>query len=99
MDATIRDRIIDRFKMAKAPESLDKIAQKLGLSRSSVEHQMSTTSLLSDFRGLTPDQALKLIEFYGEGVIFDRSLERVAREFQVTKDKIKDIERRSRGRE
>jgi hypothetical protein len=94
---TILEFIVDEFRDSGIPLTLDEIARKRGIERSAVDAQMRKADRISDFRGLTPDQAFKVLEFYGPGAIFDNSLERAIMEFQASKARLDEMDRRGGG--
>jgi hypothetical protein len=94
MSIRIREFIVDEFKAAGALLSLEELARRRGQDENAVREAMRTSPLLSDFRGLTPDQAQNVIDFYGPGVVFSADLERAMSEFQASKRKLEDMDRR-----
>jgi AraC-like DNA-binding protein len=95
----IREFIVDKFKRARKPLTLDEIAQRMHLNRKTLEKQLRDSEPLSNFRGLTPAKASKIIEFYGRGVIFSAELEWLIDEGKKSEDRLKEFERKSRGEE
>jgi len=94
MPAGIREFIVDEFKATGALLSLEEIARKRGQDEKAVREEMRTSPLLSDFRGLTPDQAQNIIDYYGPGVVFSADLEHAQYEFQASKRKLEETDRR-----
>jgi hypothetical protein len=93
----IREFIVDKFKRAKEPLTLDQVAQQMHLTRQKLEEQLRNSRPLLNFRGLTPAKASKIMEFYGRGVIFSAELEWLIDEGKKTEDRLKEFERKSRG--
>lgn len=90
----ILEFIVDEFRATEVPLTLDEIARRRGVDKPTVEKEIRASERLSDFRGLRPEQALKVIEFYGQGAIFNDLLERSVEEFQSSKAKLDEMDRR-----
>lgn len=89
----IREFIVDQFRRARKPLSLDKVAQRLHLSPAKLQKQLRDSEPLSNFRGLTQAKASKVIEFYGKGVIFSAELEWLISEGKKSENRLKQFAR------
>jgi hypothetical protein len=89
----IREFIVDRFRNAKKPLTFEEVAQQMNVSRRDVEKKLRDSEPLSNFRGLTQAKALKVMEFYGDGVIFSAELEWLIREGRKSEDRLKQFAR------
>ena len=91
MAPTIRVCIVEEPKRLRTPFSLDEIGKKQGLSKEAMREEMRASRLLSSACGLTHEQALEVVEFYGRGVIFDDHIEKLIDEFEVSKAKMDEL--------
>jgi hypothetical protein len=64
------------------------------LSRQELEKQLQDSEPLSNARGLTPAKALRVVEFYGTGVILSAEIEWVVREGKKSEERLKQFERK-----
>lgn len=98
-EKNIREFIVDKFKRAKKPLTLDEVAKRMHLNRKELENQLRDSEPLLNFRGLTPAKASKVIEFYGKGVIFGAELEWLIDEGKKSEDRLREFERKFREKE
>jgi hypothetical protein len=92
--SNVREFIVDELRRTGVPLDLEKIARQLRITMDILAKQMRESPLLSDARGLTHEQARLAVEFYGRGTIFDEQIERLIEEFEASKAKLDEIERR-----
>jgi hypothetical protein len=97
-DKGIREFIVDQFRLAKKPLTLDEVAKRMHLSRRKLEKQLRDSEPLSNFRRLTPAKAAKVIEFYGKGVIFGAELEWLISEGKKSENRLRQFARKFPGK-
>jgi len=89
-----KEFIIDEYRKHGSPISLESFyAQYREVLPKGVKH-LSELEPLDNVFGLTLDQANELINFYGEGSLFSSEIERNAREYVATREKLDFIEKK-----
>lgn len=94
MPSNVREFIVGELRRTGVPLDLDQVAGKLHVTMEALTEQMRESNLLSDAHGLTHEQARLAVEFYGRGAIFDEQIERLIDEFEASKAKLGEIDRR-----
>ena len=97
MAKSIRDVIVELFKGQDAPLTLSEIAKHLQVSVEEVRSELMTAPKLSSLSSLSPQDALAMIDFYGEGVLFDDKLESTLQQYRSTRGQLDRIERKLEG--
>lgn len=92
MLSSIRNLIIDLFKEMGKPVELKEIALQKNISINELTMELENTPLLKNYLGLTPEQIALLIEFYGEGLLFEKELEENVKKYFEARDRIQEIE-------
>jgi len=94
MSANVREFIVDELRRTGVPLDLDKVAGRLNVTVEVLKKNMRESNPLSVARGLTHAQARLAVEFYGRGAIFNDEVEKLIDEFEASKAKLDEIERR-----
>lgn len=95
---SLRSYIVDVFKKEGKPVPLSEIAVRRNTTLADIQRDTQTTAPLSHVTGLTHDDVITLIQFYGEGLLFDSAIERIARGLQDTRNKIEKFESQANKR-
>ena len=90
----IREYIVDQVRRGRKPPTLNEVARRMNMSRTKLEEKLGNSKPLSQGRGLTPEKALKVIEFYGKGTIFSAELEWLIAEGEKSGARLKQFERK-----
>ena len=85
-----RTLIITAFKSSGVPIELNKLKAKHARELSQINFR--NFPLIDDMAGLSPEEAQRLVEFYGAGFLFSKSIEAMLTDYFETKEKIKSIE-------
>ena len=86
--------IVQRYRETGSPIELEALAVELGKPIDAVVSKLGRERKLNRMDGLTPEDALRLIRFYGAGVIFDIELESTLSEYANTRAAINAIEKK-----
>jgi len=94
MTLAIRRLIISEFKKTGRLPSPQYVAKKAGIDLDAYWKHMKAASPLPDLGGLSPEQARQLIKKYGDGVMFEASIETSLKRLDTVRDEIKKKEKR-----
>ena len=92
----IRKFIVDQVKRGRKPPTLNAVARQMNMSQTSVEEELRNSQPLSRGLGLTPEQASKIVRFYGKGAIFSAELEWLIAEGEKSGARVKQFARKAR---
>lgn len=90
----IRQLIIQQFiKTGRVPNP-GSIARKAGLDLATFRRRLQTTERLSNMKGLSPEQAHRLIEAFGSGVLFKANIELSLKRLKIVRKEIEKKEKK-----
>lgn len=95
----LRKLVIDEYTSTGKVSSFKDVGRRAGLSDKKVNDSLAATSPLTSLHGLSPEQALEIIDTIGAGVIFSKDIEIQLQDFRETRHKIVAYEKRIRPSE
>ncbi|MGH8490787.1 MAG: hypothetical protein ACREXS_18480 [Gammaproteobacteria bacterium] len=81
----LRKLVIDEYASTGKISSLKEVGHRAGLSDMEVNDSLAATLPLSSLGGLTPEQALEVVDAIGTGVIFSKDIEIRLHDFRETR--------------
>jgi hypothetical protein len=92
----IRQQIVDYYKGADAEPSREEVATRMGLDLSAILRQLRTETPLDGMAGLSIEEAKRVLKHFGGLGIFAADIEREILDFDATRAKIQEFERKIR---
>ncbi len=91
----IRQRILSLYLERGGPIPLADVAKDVGLSLADLELELEKSEKLDDLHGLEIRQANELIRFYGENVLFSKSVIENIEKYLIVRHKLNVIEKKA----
>ena len=95
----IRLRIIECFKGTGTEPEFDSVVRQLRLDRAEVASRLRREPPLDDLAGLTLEKASHVMKQFAGQAIFNADIEKAILEFEQTRGRIQDFEKRAAGRD
>jgi hypothetical protein len=94
MARNVRREIVSKFLRAGRVPTIKNMANTVGMDLTTFKRHLKGSPALADLGGLSPEQARKIIDRYGPGVIFKPSIEKLLKELTAIRKEIEKKEKR-----
>ena len=92
----IRKTIIELFLASGTPFSLDKVAERLGISHAELMSRLETEPKVNNIDAISIKQAQQLVSFYGRNVVFADYIVEAVEKYLAGRSKIEAFEKKAR---